>query len=74
MFVTDFLYKDYIDNCGIEDKSINYYVHIINTKKAKFCNEKFKEFQTERMRDPILSKILLYYKFNWPRDNTKLLN
>lgn len=64
MFIADFLSRHYVDNCGKEDKFINDYVHIINIKKVEFSVEKFKEFQTETVRDPILSKILEYYKFS----------
>lgn len=74
MFIADFLSRDKIDNSGTEDKSINDYVHIINTKKVEFSDEKFKEFQTETFTNPVLSKILGYYKSNWPTDKTKLPN
>lgn len=36
MFIADFLSRYCIDNFGTENKSINYYVHIINTKKVEF--------------------------------------
>lgn len=74
MFIADFLSRDFIDNFGIEDKSVNDYVHIINTKKVEFSDEKLKEFQLETLSDPILSKILDYYNSNWPSDKSKLPN
>lgn len=58
MFIANFLSRDYVHNCSKEEKYINDYVHIINTKKVEFSIENLKKFQTEPVRDPILNKLL----------------
>lgn len=53
---------DYIDSCKVNDESINDYVHIINIKSVEFSNDKLEEFQIETLSDPVLNKIMEYYK------------
>jgi len=74
MFIADYLSRDYIDNCNINYESINDYVHIINTKSVEFRYNKLAEFKNETMADPVLSKIMEYYKSQWPVNKTKIPN